>query len=110
MSKLTVEYDPDNGLSFPDNKSKKYVKKVIKDFIIPLNKLSINIVIGTDLLIDLFRCEVMEGKIKHTEIEFLFKEEIIKINRDGTCNNWPKGFGDTSIETLERLLECNSEK
>ena len=98
MSKLIVEYDPDKGQAFPDNKAKEYVDDIAETFV------NTHIVIGTDLLITLFRCAVAEKKIKHTEIEFLFKGETIKINKDGTCNYWPNGFGDAMDNALETLL------
>lgn len=99
QNKLIVEYDPDNGVTLPDNQSQKYVENVIDNmFAIP------HIIIGNELLITLFRCAVAEGKIKHTEIEFLFKGQIIKISKYGRCEEWPKGFGDHDINATEILL------
>lgn len=98
MNKLVVEYNADNGQAFPDNKAKEYVDNIAETFV------NAHIVIGTDLLITLFRCAVAEKKIKHTEIEFLFKGETIKINKDGTYNYWPSGFGDAMDNALETLL------
>lgn len=99
MSKLIIEFDPDIGTAFSDNQSKPYVNNVID------NKDTVShVTIGTGHLLDLFRCAVVEKKIKHTEMEFLFKGEIIPVDRYGTCKNWPKGFGDASMDALEILL------
>lgn len=98
-NKLIVEYDPDNGVAFPDNKSEDYVENIIET---PVKQ---RIVIGTELLVELFRCAVVEKKIKHTEIKFLFKGEIIDIDKYGTCREYPKGFGDVNINVLSRLLK-----
>lgn len=109
MNKLIVEYDPDNGLVLSDNKSKDYVESTIQNFITTIKLLiPLHIVVGTELLITLFQCAVAEGKIKHTEIEFLFKGKTIKIDKFGTCNKYPKGFCWTFTDALETLLICRS--
>ena len=99
MSKLIVEYDPEYGKALSDSPSKNYVEYVInnKD-IVP------HIVVGTCFFIMLFRVAVAEGKIKPTEIEFLFEEETIEIDKYGTYNDWPKGFADADIDVLKKLL------
>jgi len=57
-----------------------------------------HIVVGTEVLVTLFRCAVAEKKIKHDEIEFLFKEDTIKVDKNGTCNHWPKDFCGVTAE------------
>lgn len=105
INKLIVEYDPDNGLALSDNKSKDYVETTIRNFTTTIKLLiSLHIAVGTELLITLFRCAVVEGKIKHTEIEFLFKGKTIKIDKYGTCNKWPNGFCEAFTDTLETLI------
>ena len=99
MSKLIVEYDPDNGLAFTDNKAKEYMYYAIKN-----RSITPHIIIGNELLITLFRCAVVERKIKHTEIEFLFKGKTIKISKHGRCEEWPKGFGDHDMNATETIL------
>lgn len=99
MNKLIVEYDPDNGLALPDNKSEDYVKNVIE------NSVEQHVVVGTELFVDLFRCAVVEKKIKHTKIKFLFKGETIDIDKYGTCREYPEGFNDVNTNVLSRILE-----
>ena len=99
MSKLIVEYDPDNGLAFTDSKAKEYI-----DYAINSRSITPHVVIGNELLITLFRCAVVKKKIEHTEIEFLFKGKTIKISKCGGCEEWPKGFGDMDIDAIEVLL------
>ena len=69
MNKLIVEYDPDKGQVFSDNESTKYVDNICKTFV------NAHIVVGTKLLVNLFRCAIADKKIKHGEVEFLFKDE-----------------------------------
>ena len=97
--KLIVEYDPDNGLAFTDNKAKEYMYYAIKN-----RSITPHIIIGNELLITLFRCAVVERKIKHTEIKFLFKGKIINISKVGRCDEWPKGFGDIDMNAAVFLL------
>lgn len=99
MSKLIVEYDPDKGMAFTDSKAQEYV-----DYAIGNRPITPHIIISNELLITLFRCAVAEKKIKHTEIEFLFKGKTIKISKHGRCEEWPKGFGDHDINATEILL------
>ena len=102
MNKLIVEYDPDNGIALPDNKSEEFVNDVID------NRSTIShIVVGTELLMLLFRCAIVKGRIKHTEIEFLFKGDAIRIDKFGTCERWPEGFGDIPMKALETLAFCD---
>lgn len=99
MGKLIVEYNPDNGQTFTDNKAKEYVNYAIEN-----RSITPHIIVGNELFITLFRCAVVKEKIKHTEIEFLFKGKIIKISKYGRCEEWPKGFGDTDMNAIEILL------
>lgn len=99
MSKLTVEFNGDDGVVYPDNKSQKYVDDVIAN-----RATTPYVVIGSDLLLTLFRCAVVEKKIKHTDLKFMFKEKVIDIDKYGTCREWPKGFGNASLDALEVLV------
>lgn len=69
MNKLIVEYDPDNGQAFSDNESKEYVDDICKTFV------NAHIVVGTKLLVNLFRCAVADKKVKRNEVKFLFKDK-----------------------------------
>ena len=99
MSKLIVEYDPEHGEALPDNRSKVYVNDAITN-----RHVAPHIVVGTDLLIILFRCAVVKGKINHTELEFLFEGTTIKVDKHGMCSEWPKGFCDIPDDALNTLL------
>ena len=105
MNKLIVEYDPENGQAFTDNGAKEYVDHVIKN-----RPIILHIVVGNELFITLFRCAIVEKKIKHTEIEFLFKGKIIEINKWGNCKEWPKGFYDTDMKAIDILLTYQHKK
>lgn len=99
--KLIVEYDPDNGAALSDNASKEYV-----DYAIGRKSVTQYITVSTTLLIALFRCAIVQKKIKHNEIKFKFKEKIIDVDKYGMCKEWPKGFGDADIDAMEILLTC----
>ena len=98
MSKLIVEYDPEYGEAFSDNLAKVHVNDSITN-----RHVTSHILVGTDFLITLFRCAVVKGKIKHTDLEFLFEGTTIRVDKHGMCSEWPDGFGDTEIEALEIL-------
>ena len=102
MSKLTVEFDGDDGVALPDNKSRGYVDDVITN-----RATTPYVVIGTELLLMLFRCAVVEKKIKHTDLKFMFEEKLIDVDRYGTCREWPKGFGDVGLDALDILVFLN---
>jgi len=99
MSKLIIEFNGDNGIALPDNKSQEYVDEVIAN-----RATTPYVVIGTELLLILFRCAVIEKKIKHTDLKFMFKEKLIDVGKYGTCREWPKGFGDVGIDALDVLI------
>ena len=103
VDKLIVEYDSNNGIALPDNKSQAFVENAINN-----KAISTYVMIGTQLLITLFCCAIVKGKIKHTEIEFLFKGKTIKIDRFGTCEKWPEGFGDIPTKALGVLLDYHT--
>ena len=99
MSKLIVEYDPEYGEAFSDALSKAYVDDSITN-----RHVTSHILVGTDFLITLFRCAVVKGKIKHTDLEFLFEETTIRVDKHGMCSEWPKGFCDIPDDALNTLL------
>ena len=105
MNKLIVEYDPENGQAFTDNEAKRVCRLCNKK-----QTITPHIVIGNELLITLFRCVIVEEKIEHTKIEFLFKGKIIEISKWGNCKEWPKGFYDTDMNAINILLTYQHEK
>lgn len=102
-NKLVVEFDGDCGMTFPDNKAKEYVEEIVQDTTIE------HIIIGSGILLILFRQAVTRGLIDHTEIEFLFKGKTIPVDKYGTCKEWPKGFGDVEMNAISDML-FNDEK
>lgn len=99
MNKLIIEYDPDKGITLPDNKYEKYVNDAIAN-----REITPHVVIGSELLLTLFRCAVVKNKIKHSDLKFMFKGKIIDVDKYGTCREWPKGFDDIGINALEVLM------
>ena len=100
-NKLVVEFDGEGGVTLPDNRAKIYVENKIKD------ATKQHTVIGSGILITLFRQAVTKGLIDHTEIEFLFKGKTIPVDKYGTCKEWPNGFGDVELNATMDMLFYN---
>ena len=99
--KLTINYDPINGEVEPDGKIASYVKHLA---CIAEVRSSLEITVGSALIIDEIRALIIEGTLSHKDIVFKFKGEEIHPSKDGTISYWPKGFCDVYDNILERLL------
>lgn len=40
------------------------------------------------------RLLVQQGTINHNNVEFIFEDRVISVNKNGRLNHWPKGFCD----------------
>jgi|AntAceMinimDraft_16_1070373.scaffolds.fasta_scaffold74983_4 hypothetical protein len=66
--------------------------------------------LGTELLIDWVRVKVKEGVLDHKNVQFKFKDKILKCDEEGQINeHWPEGFCDQHMNALMRILK-RSEK
>lgn len=63
-----------------------------------------SVLVETDnmLLFDSIRVQIAEQKL--TGYSCLFEGKTIKIDKNGRCDSYPKGFFDTATNLLFRLL------
>lgn len=103
--KLIVEYSGD-GICVPDAKIDELVTNLISivDFKNNLDDKEYHIQVASELIITALRVKVLAGEIPYTQIEFKFEDKIIKINKDGRLDWWPKGFCDYNDHYLDQLL------
>jgi len=108
--KLTVEYDPMAGYVFKDGEAQGWVDDILHH---ALNKFEDRddwvVTVSSALLIDYFRLRLAQGIIAPDQIQFKFNDEILKTNKYGTLERWPKGFCDKTTDILEELLTIGSD-
>ena len=63
------------------------------------------IVIGNELIIYLIRCAVLEGKIPHQSIAFIYHGIVLNLNAEGRFSYYPPGFCAQFDNALDRLLQ-----
>lgn len=100
---LTIEYDAWNGIPVADGVIEMLVLDLIKNGTTHYITSNENFILAT-------RALIADGKISHTEVQLLFKGQILALNKDGRCLEWPAGFCDFSESWLARLLSVRTDK
>lgn len=100
---FTIEYDAWNGTPVADGMAEMLVLDMFERGFTHYKTGSENLILAT-------RALIADGKLPHTEIQFLFKGQIIKPNKDGRCMEWPSGFCDCANDWLMRLLQPPGKK
>lgn len=65
---------------------------------------------STANLITAFRMLIAEGKIPHNDIVFKFRDNIIQVLKDGSLSDFPKGFADTELDMMWRIMDTKITK
>lgn len=60
--------------------------------------------VSTENVITWLRVHVKYGLIDYNEIEILFKDQILKIDKNGELNHYPIGFCDYHLNALTKLI------
>jgi hypothetical protein len=105
---LTIEYKPDDVLSaMGDGQA---INFVIAELNIFRNLQELygdtferHTIVSNSLVIDHFRLAIKKQQIKHTDISFLFNDEILPPTEEGRLNRWPQGFCDYQARVLAGL-------
>jgi len=105
--KLTVEYDSEDGYLFPDGWAEAWVTKTVMNFL--RGRKDQHLKVSSELLIDYFRLKLAKGIIRPDQIQFKFNDEILKTNKYGTLERWPKGFCDQAMNICEELLTIGAD-
>jgi hypothetical protein len=94
---LTIEYDSWNGTSVSDGMIEILIFNWLEDGLTYFKTGSENLILAT-------RALIAEGRIPHTDIQFLFRGQMHKPVQDGRLSEWPSGFCDFSEKWLQKLL------
>ena len=108
--KIIVEYSSKvQGYFFRDGEAEEWVDNIINFM---LNKAEDKddweLKVSNEMLIHYFRLRVAQGVLKSDQIQFKFNDQIIRVNKFGTLEDWPKGFCDYTDNLLMELLTIGS--
>ncbi len=103
---ITVTYDPhgQDELGISDGETDRFADHI--QGAVEHSKTDIEYKILNFLVINEIRARIAENKIDHTKIQFKFQGQIIVPNNDGTLSDYPRGFGDTDILIVRRILSA----
>ncbi len=59
---------------------------------------------STSNIFEHLRVLVKQGVISHEELVFIFEDQEILVNKNGTINHWPKGFLDWYMDVLTEII------
>jgi len=102
LPKITVIYNPVEGISCRDAEAGIFVSTIIEDFF--RKGRNDEVIVGNSLIIDNFRLAIFEGRIGVNNIEFRFKDQLLIHDKDARFTDWPNGFCDYTERILEKLL------
>jgi hypothetical protein len=103
LPKLTVIYDPYEGMHCRDSEAKGIVDNIIGKFF--KDGRNIKVTVATSLLIDNFRLYLHRRKIGVNNIEFKFRDQLLGHDENARLHPWPRGFCDYTERILEKLLD-----
>lgn len=98
MNVLTIEYDALTGTPVADGMCEELVLDMYCRGFTHFKTGSDNLILAT-------RALIAEGILPNTEIQFKFKDQIMKPDSDGRFSEWPNGFCDCSSDWLMRIMK-----
>lgn len=113
MKELRIIYDA-GGLTRADTEIMKWAEQLAENF----NQGSryYECFVANAAMIDAIRLLIARGVLNHEEVSFEYKTdllhegEVIRPNRYGRLEPWPRGFCDTSIDIISELLMISIKK
>jgi len=88
---ITLQYEPKIGIPFRDGDVDDYINAF--KFLIEGGQ-ELTMLFATDNILEAIRAAVVEKQIPFDSIQFIYGDEIIRINPDGGLSIWPEGFAD----------------
>jgi hypothetical protein len=91
-----IEYS-EQGVAYSDHRAEDIAREFLRgddDYIC----------VSTENIITATRALVKEKYILHDQVQFLFREEPLAMDRGGGLYHWPRGFCDSTEGWLMRLL------
>lgn len=106
MQKITVVYDPINGIAVNDGKSEVFVDSCIKAF---RKDGSCKVTVGNSLIINFFRLKVVDGVLSPDEVIFVHRKSgcddiELSVNVYGVLKGNTLDFCDTEDRVIESIL------
>lgn len=95
-----VAYDPEQGHAVADGAAIAYAER---QSALARANIDHSVVVGTETMLTAFRIMVWSGKLNHTKVRFQFGDVLVPIDRMGTLQQFPNGFGshlDAMLVTL----------
>lgn len=106
---VIIEYS-EHGIPNADLQSEWLAEQIYTRYTNYRSELDYTYHTSTDSLITAFRLLVAEGKIPKEDIKFRFKDEFLKIDSYGQIERFPKGFVDSEMDRLYRLMKIQIDK
>ena len=103
---LIITYDSINGKVVSDGFIKSWADDVVEAY---KKVISMNITVGSSVMIDATRILIMKGKLDYKEVIYRFKGLDLKVDKNGRLPVWPEGFCDIYDNILEELLGINND-
>lgn len=60
--------------------------------------------VSNETPINAVRQAIVDGRISHEEVAFIYKDHILWVNEYGAISNWPDGFCDKNCRFSENIL------
>lgn len=107
MKELRIIYDK-GGLTHPDAEIMKWAEQLAENF----NQGSryYECFVSNATMVDAIRLLVATRVLNHEEVVFEYDDEVLRPNRYGMIERWPKGFCDIPGDILEKLLIASLNK
>lgn len=74
-----------HGQVVPDKQVRPFVASYIERFNAWKNSADIEVVVGSEIIIDAFRLAIVEDRISHMDIKFVGDGKEYKLNRNAIC-------------------------
>ena len=83
-----------NVMAFAENKVDLYHD---------LDGSDLTVSIANELTLIAFQVLVKEGKLKPDEVQVIYKNKVITLDRDGRLSRWPKGMADVYTALARKM-------
>ena len=99
---LKVEYSKD-GIVLSDHEAYNFVRNTIRNY--SNTGPDVHVVVANELTITAFRVAVKRKEIPHDQIQFMFENYGMNVDKGGRIDHWPRGFCDFNDNFLSTLLD-----
>lgn len=99
---ITIEYCED-GEAFSDFDLELFIEELQETETLELQVSTSNVIKAVTLAI-------VQDKLVHSDIQFMFNEQLISVNEFGVIQDWPDGFADIEAKMCEELITLGIQK